>query len=105
MGLDPGYPAVRINDPAAVVPVWNGSHTVIGQLGPDDHYHSAAANITCTIQRFNGGWYKFLYSAWGNPSSGAYVSTRSTTVMFGGPKNYELGPCLDNNDQPGRRLW
>lgn len=107
MGLDPDYPAVRINDPAASVPVWNGHHTVIGHLGPADNYHSAAANVTCTIHRWNGGWYKLLNaSAWEIPSAAAYVSTGSTHVMEGSPKGYVLGPCPDNTDQPGRSwLW
>lgn len=105
MGLDANYPAVRINDPVSTVAVWNGAHTIIGSLGPDDHYHSAAANVTCTIQRWNGRWYKLLNSsAWDIPSASAYVSAARTHLMSGGPDGYLLGPCENNTDQPGRSL-
>lgn len=103
MGLEADYPAVRINDPTSTVAVWNGAHRIIGTLGPDDHYHSAAANVTCTLHRWNGVWYKLLNaSAWDPSSPSAYVSAARTHVMPGGPAGYVLGPCQNNTDQPGR---
>ncbi|HET9648056.1 MAG TPA: hypothetical protein VFP34_07470 [Microlunatus sp.] len=103
MGLDASYPAVRINDPTAVVPVWNGNRTIIGHLGPDDYYHSAAANITCTLPRLNGLWYKLLNSTdWDVPASSAYVSAALTHLMYPGPPRYVLSNCPNNHDRPGR---
>ena len=106
MGLDAGYPAVRINDPAATVPVWNGSRMIIGYLGPDDYYHSAAANITCTLPRLNGLWYKLLNSTdWDVPAPSAYVSAALTHLMYPGPPGYVLANCPNNHDRPGRPPW
>ena len=106
MGLDASYPAVRINDPAATVPVWNGNRMIIGHLGPDDNYHSAAANITCTLPRLNGLWYKLLNSTdWDIPATSAYVSATLTHLMYPGPPGYVLSNCPNNRDRPGRLPW
>jgi MYXO-CTERM domain-containing protein len=103
MGLDASYPAVRINDPTASVPVWNGNRSIIGHLGPDDYYHSAAASVTCTLPRLNGLWYKLLNSTdWDVPATSAYVSAALTHLMYPGPQGYVLGTCPNNHDRPGR---
>ena len=103
MGLDANYPAVEINN-ESIVPVWNGVHTIIGWMGPSP-YMSAHANVTCTLKRWNGRWYKLLNaSGWDIPSASAYVSAARTHLSYGSPQGYVLGPCENNTDQPGRSL-
>ena len=77
-----------------------------GHLGPDDNYHSAAANITCTLPRLNGLWYKLLNSTdWDIPATSAYVSATLTHLMYPGPPGYVLSNCPNNRDRPGRLPW
>lgn len=97
MGLITDYPAVRINDPTATVPIWNGAHQIVGSLGPDDYYHSAATNIDCTLTRCNGTWYRRLFPDPGH----TYVSSALTHLMYPGPEGYVLGPCPPSSDHPG----
>ena len=102
MGLVTNYPAVRIDDPASSVAVWDGAHRFLGALGPADT-RSTAVNITCTLDRWNGRWYKLWNSsAWG--ASSAYVSAARTHLIGENPPGYVLGPSVDNTDQPGRSL-
>ena len=100
MGLDANFPAVRISDPTSTVPVYHG-HQVIGYLGPDDAYHSAAVNVTCRIARHNGPWYQL----WGPAAESfgaapAYVSA-SRTYLINDPATNPMHDCRDNTDQPG----
>jgi hypothetical protein len=102
VGLDPDYPAVRINDPNSTVDVWDGHHQKIGMLGPDDIFHSSAVNVTCFLSRSNGTWYKLLNAdGWDKPATSAYVSAALTQVMQ--PTPWPVPACVDNHDQPGPR--
>lgn len=104
MGLDANYPAVRISDPKATVPVYFG-HQIIGYLGPDDAYHSAAVNVTCRIVRCNGSWYQLWETAAeGFGANPAYVSASRTYVINDPPAN-PMHNCPDNTDHPGPRCW
>lgn len=104
MGLDANFPAARISDPKSTVPVYFG-HQVIGYLGPDDAYHSAAVNVTCRIVRSNGSWYKLWEpAALGFGHQPAYVSA-TRTYLFNETAPNPMHDCVDNTDQPGPLCW
>lgn len=104
MGLDADYPAARVSNPADSVPIYDGRR-VIAHLGPDDHFHSAATNVTCRISRRNGAWYRLLNPAGWDPSAvTAYVSA-SRTTLFGTDAPHPMHDCVGNADQPGPPWW
>ncbi|MGH1564294.1 hypothetical protein [Mumia sp. DW29H23] len=104
MGLEADYPAARVSDPADSVPIYSGRR-VIAYLGPDDHFHSAATNVTCRIHRRNGTWYKLLNpGGWDPTAATAYVSAARTFLLNTEAPN-PMHDCVGNTDQPGPPWW
>jgi hypothetical protein len=80
MGLEPGYPVVRSNDPSRPLTLYDASFTAFGTLpGPSD----TKVNVICEQQSADGAhWYKLLNADHpGNTTSVAYVSAAACEIV------------------------
>lgn len=79
MGLEPGYPAVTMNDPNGHVTVFDERHRPIGRLGPTP-FESPSVNVTCILRAWRcRDWYRLLNPAGFSPTAReAYVSADET---------------------------
>ncbi|HSI92039.1 MAG TPA: hypothetical protein VK925_00985 [Jiangellaceae bacterium] len=80
MGLEPGYPVVRSNDPSRPLTLYDANFTAFGTLsGPTE----TKVNVVCQQQSADGAhWYKLLNPDHpGNTTSVAYVSATACEVV------------------------
>lgn len=79
MGLEPGYPAVTMNDPDGHVTVFDERHRAIGRLGPTP-FESPSVNVTCLVRAWCcRDWYRLLNPAgFSTTALRAYVSADET---------------------------
>lgn len=80
MGLEPGFPVVRSNDPSRPLTLYDANFAAFGTLsGPSD----TKINITCQQQSADGArWYKLLNPDHpGNTTNVAYVSAAACEIV------------------------
>ena len=80
MGLEPGYPVVRSNDPSRPLTLYDANFAAFGTLsGPSD----TKINVICQQQSPDGAqWYKLLNPDHpGNTTNVAYVSVAACEIV------------------------
>lgn len=80
MGLEPGYPVVRSNDPSRPLTLYDANFAAFGTLpGPSD----TKVNVICQQQSTDGAqWYKLLNPDHpGNTTNIAYVSAAACEIV------------------------